>query len=211
MVPTYLWMRIANAWSLCASFIPFSHSIYDCCMKVVGSCICWNVFLGSPLVWEHTGEDSSMWNRHREIISSLFVRPRDISREVLLFVQYLSWRTCSHRLCLQVDLYRLEHDSQEEDSCDSSNAGTLLVEWLVKRPPSSPQSQQGLCAQPQMQKQEKPSHFKETSVTAWLKGVLQTSWDHSIEVIFCRGYMHRARRTFFSMQPDLILIARMKR
>lgn len=49
------------------------------------------------LACEHAGEESSMGNRQREIISPLFIRPREISREVLLLVQYLSCKICSHR------------------------------------------------------------------------------------------------------------------
>lgn len=44
----------------------------------------------------------SCWRRqlhseHREMISSLFIRPRQIPREALLLVQNLSRRICSHR------------------------------------------------------------------------------------------------------------------
>ena len=66
-------------------------------MKVEGSCICCNVFLRPLLAWDYAGEESSVGNRHREMLSSLFIRPRGIAREMLLLVQYLSCRICSHR------------------------------------------------------------------------------------------------------------------
>lgn len=63
MIPTYVWIRIANSWSMYASFIPFSHSIYDCFMKVEGSSIPCNIFLRSLLAYDHATEESSMQNR----------------------------------------------------------------------------------------------------------------------------------------------------
>ena len=75
--------------------------------------------------------------------------------------------------------------------------GCSLSGWQ-KWPPSSPQSLRGLCVcVPQMQRQKKPSHFNETSVSAWLEGLLWTYWDHRLEVIFFCGCKHHARHTFF--------------
>lgn len=87
----------------------------------------------------------------------------------------------------------------------------LQPEWLENRPPSSPQSLHvGCMCIPGCRGRKNPSHFSKISVSAWLEGVLQTSWDHSVELIFCSGKKHHARHNYF-MQPALRQIVRIRR
>lgn len=156
------------------------------------------------LCWPGITLETSTGNRHREIISSLFFRPKEISTEVLLLMWYFSCRFCSHRSSPPVPAGGLVQFGA------GLTAGRFPCQpWWYKlsgwekRPPSSPQSLQGLCVHPQGKWQKNPSDFNEASVSAYLEGALQSNSVHRVEATSCSGSKRYARRALLSCNPFL--------
>lgn len=145
---------------------PF-HIVFMTCVKAEGSCICCHVLLRSLVAWNHAGEESSMQNRHREIILSLFVRPREISREVLLLVQYLSCKICFHRSCRWIHTGWSRMHSRKTVVLAMMQGGCCLSGWK-KGLHLVPRACRGFVCIPKCRsRKNSPASMKHQSVRGW--------------------------------------------
>lgn len=151
------------------------------------------------LCWPGVMLETSTGKRHREIISSLLLRPTEIFTEVafdeVLFMQVLLPQEAIH-LSLQVTwtIWSRVH-SRRIPMPAMMVQGCWLSRWK-KRPPFTPQSLQGLRVHPQVKWQKNPSHFNEMSVSAYLERAVQSNSVHRVEVTSCSGN----KATAFSVQ-----------
>lgn len=136
------------------SFVPFSHSIYDCCVKAAAFAEMYFQDLSYPGT---TLEKMAPWGIDREIISSVFIRLWEISKESCSIFHAES--TPAGGLSAgglvqqgwQQEEYHPGHDARSLSAKCCKNGHCLF-----------PRACRGCVCSPQLQREKKPSHFSET-------------------------------------------------